>query len=143
MLPLSRPESVTSMAKPNGAPNPFVTSHASYPGPLGALPADEIAGNDLGAPLVMKLRHSGRLDGHHRRVGCQGAHLGGAQIEELGVHLGHGEVGGDLLVPRSSAWLRASAPGAPATVCTATRPLAAPRSTLSLGRSAVAARTAG
>ena len=37
--PLSRPESVTSMANPKGAPKPFEASHASYPGPLGALPA--------------------------------------------------------------------------------------------------------
>ena len=59
--------------------------------------ADQIAGNDLGAPLVMKFRHSRRLDGHHSRVGRERAHLSGAQFHELGVDLGDREVGGDLL----------------------------------------------
>ena len=45
----------------------------------------------------MKLWHSGRLDGHHRRVGCQGAHFSGAQVQELGVDLGDGEVRADSL----------------------------------------------
>ena len=105
--------------------------------------AGEIAGNDLGAPLVVQLRHAGRLDGDHRRVGGERGHLVRAQVEELRVHAGHGEVGGRSRARRRSASARASSPGAPATVWTATRPLAAPRSTLSRGRSAVAARTAG
>ena len=100
------------MAKPNGAPNPFVTSHASYPGPLGALPV-RVPGNDLGAPLVMELRHAGGLDGHNRRVGRELTHLGGAQVQELGVDPGHGEVRGDLLshVARLAANVRARGAG--------------------------------
>ena len=58
--------------------------------------AGQVAGNDLGAPLVMKLRHSGRLDRHNRRVGRERAHLCCAQVQELGVDLGDGEVGSDL-----------------------------------------------
>ena len=58
--------------------------------------AGEIAGNDLGAPLVMQLRHAGRLDGNHGGVCGEGAHLVRAQVEELRAHLGHNKVGGEL-----------------------------------------------
>ena len=47
----------------------------------------------------MQLRHTGRLDRHHRGVRRKLAHLGRAQVEELRVHAGHGEVWGEL-VPR-------------------------------------------
>ena len=100
--------------------------------------AGQIAGNDLGAPLVVQLRHAGRLDGHHGRVGREFGHLGRAQVQELRVYLGHLEVGAQFRPPASFR-PRASSPGSPATVWTATRPLDARARPCRPGRSAVAA----
>ena len=103
---------MTSMAKPKGAPNPFVVSHASYPGPLGAF-AGQVPGHDLRCPLVVKLRHTGRLDRHHRRVGREVGDLGRAQIEELRVHADGGQVGASFapVAGRLGAGVRAGCSG--------------------------------
>ena len=58
--------------------------------------AAEVAGNDLGAPLVVQLRHSGRLDRHDGRVGGEVGDLGRAQLQELRAHLGGRQAGGQL-----------------------------------------------
>ena len=60
--------------------------------------AGEVPGHDLSAPLVVELRHPGRLDRHHRRVGGEVGHLGGAQLEELRPHARGRQLGCELPV---------------------------------------------
>ena len=99
------------MAKPKGAPNPFEASHASYPGPLGALPARLPA-------TIWALRSScssGTPAGSiATTAGSAASALTSAalRLEELCVHAGHGQVGSDLVSRRARASRRASSPGA-------------------------------
>jgi hypothetical protein len=63
--------------------------------------AGQVSGHDLGAPLVVQLRHAGGLDRHHGGVGGESRHLVRAQVEELRAHVHRGQVRGQLRpVPR-------------------------------------------
>ena len=59
--------------------------------------AGEVAGHDLRAALVVQLRHAGRLDRDHRRIGGERAHLGRAQVEELRADPRRRQLGGELV----------------------------------------------